>query len=36
MQKIARKEQLPIKMFNLKSPKVKYQEYLKRGRIKWM
>jgi C1A family cysteine protease len=36
MQKVARKELAPIKIFNIKSPKIKYQEYLKRGRIKFL
>lgn len=36
MQKTARKEQFPFKMQNLKSSKVKSQEYMKRGRLKFL
>jgi C1A family cysteine protease len=36
MQKTALKDQLPMKIFNLKSPKVKAQEYLRRGRLTFL
>ena len=36
MQNVARKEQLPMQIQNIKSAKIKYQENIKRGRISWL